>query len=626
MSIIFGIRTVEERLVDEQHLLHLARGTDRYAPDGVSVCVMDSVGMGLQPFRTHLRSRLESKPGVDVRGNMITLDGRIDNHAELSTLLGLGRNGVPDSAIVLAAFDRWGEECFSKLVGDWALALWSCFDRSLYLARDHAGTRTLYFEQAADCVVWSTYLETFFVENANRDLDARFAASYLTCRPLNDLTPYQGIRAVPSAHFVRFRGDTLVRRAHWEGMIANELHYGADMEYEEHFLSLFRQAVERRSGPGAPVLAHLSGGMDSTSIVCMSDRICRSGDGCSPESLVNTLSLYNDLEPSWNERPYFSLVEERRGKAGIHVDVSAMGPTFEPLISSLGPSLLPGCDSETVTRDLALQQQIGGDYRVILSGLGGDEVLGGVPQPLPELADLLVARKFGTFLSRSIEWCLPERKPLLRMLADTLRFVVRLYLRPQVHAGPLPAWVQPQVRELSRRGERRWAARRGNWRLRPSAIDRGMTWWSILESMPHLFPSLVTRREYRYPYLDRDLVEFLFRVPPRVLINPGRRRTLMRNALKGIVPEEVLERKRKAYVVRKPLFSLQSAHEKLTTLFSDSRLAERGLISPSAIQPVLERVADGNQLQDWPPLMRSISLELWLRSKPSAVSSKVDQG
>src|SRR5271170_7829293 len=132
MSIIFGMKTVEERPVEEQRLLHLARGTHRYAPDGVFVRVVGSVGMGLQPYRTHLRSRLESKPLVDERKNMIALDGRIDNHEELSRLLGLGGNEASDSEIVLAAFGRWGEECFSKLVGDWALALWSHADRSLY--------------------------------------------------------------------------------------------------------------------------------------------------------------------------------------------------------------------------------------------------------------------------------------------------------------------------------------------------------------------------------------------------------------------------------------------------------------------------------------------------------------
>ena len=76
-------------------------------------------------------------------------------------------------------------------------------------------------------------------------------------------------------------------------------------------------------------------------------------------------------------------------------------------------------------------------------------------------------------------------------------------------------------------------------------------------------PPSIIRREYRYPYLDWDLVEFLLCVPREQLVRPGRRRYMMRNALKGIVPAEVLERRRKAFITRSPLLALQSARERI---------------------------------------------------------------
>jgi asparagine synthase (glutamine-hydrolysing) len=85
------------------------------------------------------RGVFEKKPGSDI-------DGRLDNYRELAQLLELEAHNLSDSQILLAAFDRWGEQCFSRFVGDWALALWSLKDESLYLARDHAGTRSLYFQ------------------------------------------------------------------------------------------------------------------------------------------------------------------------------------------------------------------------------------------------------------------------------------------------------------------------------------------------------------------------------------------------------------------------------------------------------------------------------------------------
>src|SRR5579863_6554288 len=196
MSIIFGVRMAGDAPVEGSYLGELAHATERYAPDGTYVQAGVHVGMGFQAYYTHERSRLEAQPATDARGNMLGFDGRLDNHEELRTVLGLSPQPLPDSSIVLAAFERWGERCFAWLAGDWALALWSKADRSLYLARDHAGTRTLYFEMLEGNLLWSTCLETFFVEVSKRDLEEAYVARYLARQPIGDLTPYKGIQAV----------------------------------------------------------------------------------------------------------------------------------------------------------------------------------------------------------------------------------------------------------------------------------------------------------------------------------------------------------------------------------------------------------------------------------------------
>ena len=98
--------------------------------------------------------------------------------------------------------------------------------------------------------------------------------------------------------------------------------------------------------------------------------------------------------------------------------------------------------------------------------------------------------------------------------------------------------------------------------------------------MPHLFPSLLSRLEYRYPLLDRDLVGFLFSIPREQLFRPGRKRSLMRRALVSIMPPVVLERRRKAYQLRMPLLTMQHASARLHSLFVDSELARTDLIKP----------------------------------------------
>jgi asparagine synthase (glutamine-hydrolysing) len=236
MSILFGVRWAGHESVDEGCLARLAQTTGRYAPDGTFVEVKANVGMGFQPYHTHERTKLEVQPLADASGNMLAFDGRLDNHEELHRSLDLPSTVTPDSEIALAAFRRWGVHCFSRFVGDWAIALWSNADRTLHLVRDHAGTRSLYYEVVDGRIVWSTCLDTFLSDQAPRDLDETYIAHYLASQPTHNLTPYKRIHAVPAAHCVQIQGDTIRCTPHWSWMAKDEIRYRTDAQYEEHFL------------------------------------------------------------------------------------------------------------------------------------------------------------------------------------------------------------------------------------------------------------------------------------------------------------------------------------------------------------------------------------------------------
>jgi asparagine synthase (glutamine-hydrolysing) len=614
MSIIFGVRKSERDLVIEPQLLDLARATDQWAPDGTFVNMQGHVGMGFQPYHTHQRSNLESQPPVDQFGNMATLDGRLDNHKELREQLDVLESDTPDSLIALAAFRRWGEECFAKLIGDWALVIWSQMDRSLYLARDHAGTRTLYFENTEKEVLWSTHLETFSLDDATRALDRHYAACYLSGRPTGDLTPYRGIVAVTPAHYITIRKDRVSRKPHWQAPHRDQIRYKSDTEYEQHFLSLFKQSVNRRADSGTPILAQLSGGMDSTSIVCISDRICREAGGTS-EDLVDTISFYDNSEPNWNEVPYFTAVENARGKSGIHVDTSQSRDFFQSAVGATGLYPLPGADNSTRQNERRLANLLAdGGYRVILSGVGGDEVLGGVSTPLPELADQLMAGHFCVFMRRAIQWCVYARRPIAEMILDTVRFLTGTYLGKTRGLSGFPPWVN-QVASHSEDG------RRGRSGLSlfltgvaPSSINNGKKWIGLLETMPHSYPSAIARPEYRYPFLDRDLVEFLFRIPQQQLVRPGRRRYLMRRALVGIVPNLVLERKRKGYLVNGAIRAAQALNARFDVWLSDALIAQHGLVEPNQLRSAVHASCTSHHTEWLRAISRAMAFEFWLKT------------
>jgi asparagine synthase (glutamine-hydrolysing) len=149
-------------------------------------------------------------------------------------------------------------------------------------------------------------------------------------------------------------------------------------------------------------------------------------------------------------------------------------------------------------------------------------------------------------------------------------------------------------------------------KLAPSLLFAGAAWTSALDSLPHLHPGLSGRYEFRYPYLDRDLVEFLLAIPRDQLVRPGRRRYLMRAAMKGIVPDEILERPRKASVQRGPVVALRRERQFHEELLRNSRVAEMGLIDRDLTRMAFEQVCNTKETGEWPALLRLFQLEIWL--------------
>jgi asparagine synthase (glutamine-hydrolysing) len=613
MSIISGILKPPDSRVTEEELLQLARPTRRYACDGTSVCTSGRIGMGFQACHTHLRSKLDKGPVGDQYDNLLVLDGRLDNHFELCREVNRDPALTADSQIVLAQFSRYGEKCFSRLIGDWAIALWSARSQSLYLARDHAGTRTLYFRSENGELQWATYLEAFLVQGAMTRLDEEYAACYLASQPMRDRTPYKGIRAVPPAHFLVMKGNKIERKAHWNWNSRKEVRYNTDAEYEAHFLALFQQSVERRTGPGGPILAQLSGGMDSSSIVCMSDHIRRSAAHSS--DILDTVSFFDDTEPNWDERPYVSAVEAKRGKPGVHIARSFLNRTFLPPDHTDGFCVFPGADSSAVEQERTFQNALqAGQYRVILSGIGGDELLGGVPSPVPELADHLASGEFNLLFRRATAWSLTTRTPLMHMLLNVGASTFSVYRQPSLDRKSVPPWLRPALLDIYRANILQEAPDiQRTFSRRPSSIFNSLAWWTIVETLPNRIPETLARYEYRYPYLDRDLVEYLFSVPRNQLVRPGRRRSMMRRALINILPTEILERRRKAFIVRGPLDILRQKKETIDEIVRCSWSVDHGLVDPVRLRSSLAAVIQGDEPRWWPSLVRLISFELWMK-------------
>jgi asparagine synthase (glutamine-hydrolysing) len=610
MSIQFGRWNMDGKPVDRSYLEKVKPVIAPYGPDDGGSYNKTNTCILYRAFHTTKESRRESQPHVTDLGAIITWDGRLDNRADLILHL---RDRVTisstDVSIVAAAYEEWGAGCFAKLIGDWALSIWDPQSRSLILAKDPIGTRHLYYSIEKDQITWSTILDPLVLFAGHSfALNEEYIAGWFSFFPAAHLTPYVGIHSIPPSSFVAIRAEKHTISKYWEFDPSKRIRYNTDAEYEEHFRAVFGEAVRRRLRSDSPIIAELSGGMDSSSIVCMADTIIARGSAETPR--LDTISYYDDSEPNWNERPYFTRVEEKRGRTGTHIDVSSHGRA--KIDSDNGRfAATPGSGGKADERLIACMTSQ--RNRVVLSGIGGDEVTGGVPTPIPELEDLLATRQFGRLVHQLKGWALNKRKPWFHLFLEGTRGFFPTGLVGVTKYKQPPLWLNPQFARRNRGALQGYESRLKLFGPLPSFQDNIATLDAVRRQLLCSALSADMPREDRYPYLDRGLLEFMYAVPREQLVRPGQRRSLMRRALVGIVPDELLNRKRKAFVARAPMASISKEWNGLAKLTQQMVSSSLGVIDADRFLAALKGVRHGQEVP-LVTLMRGLSVESWLVS------------
>jgi asparagine synthase (glutamine-hydrolysing) len=611
VSVQFGIWNFDRRPVDRQLICAADPMLAAYAPDGGSHYHGEGITLVHHALHTTAESRREKQPYIATSGAVIVWDGRLDNREELiQELEGTLTNRSTDVEIVSAGFDRWGTACFPRLIGDWAVSIWNERSRLLVLAKDFVGVRPLYYMLEKNQVRWSSVVDPLVtLSDRTFELNQEYVAGWLSMYPAADSTPFVEIRAIPACSFVALSPQKQIAVKYWDFDLGKKIVYRTDGEYEEHFRSAFREAVHRRLRSDRPLCAELSGGMDSPSITCMADLIAGSSSEI-PE--IHTLSFYDDSEPHADERPYFTKVEEQLGRSGCHIDVGDKEMfRFEENGRFVAmPGSMSGRPKDFVAKHKDFLESKG--IRVVLSGIGGDEMTGGVPSPIPELQDLMAKREFRSLAHKLKLWALNKRKPWFQLLNEAFWGFLPLAFAPQPkHLRPAP-WLRRdfvlQNRDVL-----------SGFNLRITFLGPLPSLQANLDALETLRRQLGTKalpteppHEARYPFLDRNLLEFIFSIPREQLLRPGHRRSLMRRALAGIVPADILERRRKAYASRGPRVAISREWDRLSSL-SENMLSSRfGIVDETSFRNALLSVKNSEQI----PLVhlsRTVFLEAWLR-------------
>lgn len=277
MSAIAGIYHSNNEPVPIEHVRGIMGALQRYPANDIKVWHKGNIFLGCHAQWITPESVGEQLPYYDYERQLtITADAIIDNREELFEQLQVEqarRKTLPDSQLILLAYQKWGEETPKHLIGDFAFMIWDEKKRKLFGARDFSGTRTLYYyhtqQQIAFCTTIEPLLTLPYIE---KQLNEQWIAEYLAIAGMVDtadasITPYKKIQQVPPSHCISITKDKINLTRYCHLISEKKLNLKSNEEYVEAFQEVFQKAVTSRLRTRLNVGAQLSGGLDSGAVV-----------------------------------------------------------------------------------------------------------------------------------------------------------------------------------------------------------------------------------------------------------------------------------------------------------------------------------------------------------------------
>jgi asparagine synthase (glutamine-hydrolysing) len=539
-------------------------------------------------------------------------DGRLDNRDDLLLLL---RDRLQDdgsnAALARATYERYGIEGFVRLIGDWSVVIRDHANRAVVLASDFAGVRPLYYRVRPERVFWSKNLSSLVEATGITDLDEDYIRGFLLFGGCPNRTPYKDIYPVPSGHAVILSSQGTTIRRFWNLPIGDEIHYRTERQYEEHLRALFREAVAVRLQTESPVLAELSGGLDSSSVVSMANHLMRSGGAKAPRLTGLSYTWRNSLD-----EPFIRAVESFCGIDGVHISTDDVPLLSETQVGNAKPEIL-----EAVNRSVVAAAR-GLGAKAILTGQNGDLLMGNWFDDSLHVAASLRRFRIGRACEEAFAWSKILRLPVYAVLCRAFRAALPPSLAPSaIYAAPDGSYT-PKSTETSllpRFGDRTVPCQPGSFfsdawmQARPERRKHFRSLTMTLELRALQPPESLQHLDYTHPFAHRPLVEFLMAVPPEVLCRPGEPRRLMRSALSDLWPLKLRTRRSKG------LFNApwQKALRPLARVLLKARqlyLVERGFVDRTRVLSRLQRLSSGLDCNE-SQLRQIILLELWLRNR-----------
>jgi asparagine synthase (glutamine-hydrolysing) len=555
----------------------------------------------------------------------VVCNGEIYNFKELRSELEASghifRSGS-DTEVIVHLYEKEGLEFLKRLRGMFALALWDAKRFRLILSRDRLGKKPLYVNRRPDSLIFASEIKSLLeVEGFSRKLNIPALQEYLALGYVPaPLTLFDGIEKLLPGHYLIIERGEVLDRAYWDVPVG-ATHDKSEEEWVEQVREKLFESVRIRMVSDVPLGAFLSGGIDSSAIVGIMAQLS--------DRPVKTYSIgFHEKDGFYNELPYARIVANAFATDHHEIVVS-------PDVSGLLPSLIwhldePVADSAFVTTFL-VSRLASQSVKVILSGVGGDELFGGYRRylggnlaryykQLPKIARTrLIPGILGIFnqdrhssfknfiryadaFMKSAEW-----GPALQYMSYVTLFSTELQ-RALFAAGSRQTPSNGFASEIMQ----------SHFGKRGVNGLNGLIYVDLKTSLPDDLLILTDKMtmaaslECRAPFVDQELVELVSGMPDSLKIRGFTMKYLLKKVVKPWVPRAILQRKKRGFGaplgswIRKDLSSL------VTNLLSETQVKQRGLFDFGFVSQLVAK--HRTQEADYTDhILALINLELWCR-------------
>jgi asparagine synthase (glutamine-hydrolysing) len=607
--------------------------------EGQQVCfghrrlsIIDTSSAGHEPMFSHDRRFV------------LTFNGEIYNYRELRAELaakGHAFRTQTDIEVLLTAWQEWGEASLQRLNGMFAFALWDEQERALFLVRDHVGIKPLYYsssagrdagEPQARClrsIVFASEVKSILASGlVSAELDHESLHQFLTFLWVPDPnTLFRGVKTVPPGHLVEWRGGQIKTRQWWDVSFDDIERGRSESWWQEQTLEIFDRVVKLEMVADVPLGSFLSGGIDSSSILVM---MKHHSEGRRIETYtigMEAEDLRYDIIPDD--------VEWAR-KVNQQLDTDYHEIMLKPDIADLLPKLVYHMDEPAI--DMAIpsyliSQAARETLRVMLSGMGGDEVFAGYPRhlamklagafdPVPQLlrrpfmhaiASTLPGGKPGRFTA-------PLRNAKKFARSASLDFENRYlgfqtYFTDEAKQALYTSDLQSETNGLDA-----YAAHRSYFAKAHRAAPLNQilyvdlkTFLPCLNLMTTDKTSMAANLEVRVPFLNREMIEFAARMPPELKLKGLKRKYILKKAAEKLLPHDVVWRKKAGFGAPIRSWLRGALRPMVNDLLSDETIKRRGLFQPTEVRRIIDTNLSGREDYNL-QVFQLLNLELWMRT------------